>query len=475
MTSKNTEHQAEATNGLDDIMQDVASQLSNDLYDIPQNTTMDKDLDSIDKKLTDTPDDLNLNDDDIINLLESDEEFDLPKDAGLSYEEPEQLPDNDFAATLAAESMAASQNTQTQAHRSHHQEPSQGGAEDPMLLLDDELSLDRKPAGGGFLGKIALVFAMLASGAAGYAVWQGMESKHQTQELISQQESAAAQHQAAGQEMLTNPLYDQKISQLEQRLELNATKLESMESRLDQQASSLEEQQGRLGQLLEEVKQPKDRGMLEGIQTQLKEVAQSLTGLDERLSQGQKALEERQTQLGKDLEQRFERLSQTAAPQRRDFGDVVVTEPPSMPPAAKTVASDKAADKVTATAATAAPAPKAATTKAPRVKKQMPAPKVVTGPATAATQSQAGKASEEATGPWVVNLVSTPSEKEARALSARLQRSGISPSIRQVNIKGKTWYRLHVDGFANAAAAKRYADSVRGKPGLDQAWAGKGN
>lgn len=463
MTSKNTENQNQATNGLDDIMQDVANQLSNDLYDIPQNTAMDKALDNIDKKLTDSPEDLNLNDDDIINLLESDGEFDLPKDAGLSYEEPGEIPDNDFAAALAAESMA---NSQHQAQPSPGQDdPFQTMAEDPMLLLDDELSLDDKPRGNGLLGKLAMALAMLASGAAGFAVWQGMDSKNQTQDLISQYETSAAQNKAAVQELRSNPLYDQKISQLEQRLDTNSGKLEAMEGRLDQQAASLKTQQGQLEQVLDQVKGANNTQALGDIQGQLSQLSQSIGSLDERLTQGQKTLDERLTQgqksledrqaaLGKDLDQRFERLNQSAASQVKDFSDVVVSEPPSSAPA--TVQETKAAPAPT-------PAPKAA----PRVKKQMPAP---TTPTNTGTKTTAGTG-----GPWVVNLVSTPSKKEARTINARLQRSGIHAKIKTVEIKGKTWYRLHVDGFANAAAAKSYADSVRSKPGLGQAWTGKGN
>jgi uncharacterized protein HemX len=265
MTSKNSETQEQATNGLDDIMQDVANQLSNDLYDIPQNTAMDKELDSIDKKLADTTEELNL-DDDIINLLESDGEFDLPTGGGLSYEEPKQPSDNDFAATLAAESMATSQNDPApQAQAAPYQDAPQS-TEDPLLLLDDELSIDTKPS-GGILGKIALAFAILASGGAGYAVWQGMASKHQTQEIISQIESTVEQSQAAGPQ--PNPLYDQKIAQLEQQLEFHTGKLEAVEGRLDQQAQTLEDQQGRLGQILEKVKQQDSTQLLGGIEHQL--------------------------------------------------------------------------------------------------------------------------------------------------------------------------------------------------------------
>lgn len=465
MSDRNTPQQEQATDGLSDIMQDVASQLSNDLYEIPQKAPLDKELQSIGDKLADTAPDINL-DDDIINLLESDGEFGLPKDGGLSYEEPsthvgaDADTGNDFAATLAAEAWNLETSpTQTSAQANSGTNPQAKPVsgqldDDPMLLLEDELAMGKKSS-GGLMGAVALVFALLATGGAGYAVWQGMATKGQTQAVAEQLESRTQETNTQ-----PDPAYEQRLTKLEQRLESG---LGSLDGRIDQQAAMLEGQQTQLGQALDAIRQQNTAEPLGGIQAQLASLNQTLTGLDQRLTQGQQALEHQQQQLGSELEQRFQTLTQ-GLNKTPDSSAVIIAEPAAAAPSAQTPLKAEQTHQP----------PKAPITK-PRVslvvkpkvdKPAKPEKQKSTATPAVAQPDQPG-------GPWVVNLVSTVSEKEARALSVKLQRHGIFPKVKMVSVKGTTWYRLHVDGFANAAAAKRYADSVKGKPGLGQAWAGK--
>lgn len=474
MSDKNTEYHEQATNELRDIMDDVANQLSNDLYEIPQNATMDKDLQRIDDKLADTAPDINLNDD-IINLLESDGEFGLPKEGGLSYEQPDQHAHkgadqdtgNDFAAALAAE--AWDLESTLNAKPEPLSKPGDAQArpqlgDDPILLLDDELAIGKKPAGGLMAG-LALVFAVLAAGGAGYAVWQGVTTKGQTDAMIERLETRDQETEAR-----PDSQYNQKLTQVEQRLDASLGRLDSLESRIDQQSTRIEDQQAQLGQAMEAIKQQNAAESLQGIQTQLTSLNQSLTGLDERLTQGQKLLEHQQQQLGKGLEQRIEDLGKASGLKETDSSAVVIAEPaPVVAPsqtAAKTEQPKAPTIKPKTVIKTRAKGDRLLHQAKPEKQRTTTAP---TGQATDAD----GQRPHQAGGPWVVNLVSTVSEKEAKALSTKLQRQGIFPKVKPVSIKGTTWYRLHIDGFVNAAAAKRYVDSIKGKPGLGQAWAGK--
>lgn len=74
---------------------------------------------------------------------------------------------------------------------------------------------------------------------------------------------------------------------------------------------------------------------------------------------------------------------------------------------------------------------------------------------------------------WVVNLVSVDSQYAADKALKRYQAQGISAEIFPVKVKGKTWYRIRITGFANkqeAATQKKYLAS---KHGIKNAWVQK--
>jgi cell division septation protein DedD len=107
-----------------------------------------------------------------------------------------------------------------------------------------------------------------------------------------------------------------------------------------------------------------------------------------------------------------------------------------------------------------------------------PAQRAYSAPSPAATPKTKSyrkitKSSKRRGGPWVVNLASFNRKQDAQNMRRKLQRHGIFPHIKQVRVKGVNWYRLYVDGFANATAAQRYAATLKRRPELKQAWAGK--
>ncbi len=71
---------------------------------------------------------------------------------------------------------------------------------------------------------------------------------------------------------------------------------------------------------------------------------------------------------------------------------------------------------------------------------------------------------------WVVNLVSVDSQHSAEKALKRYKKQGIPAEIYSTVLKGKTWYRLRIGGFASkqeAIAQKKY---LTVKHGIKDAW-----
>jgi len=77
-------------------------------------------------------------------------------------------------------------------------------------------------------------------------------------------------------------------------------------------------------------------------------------------------------------------------------------------------------------------------------------------------------------GPWVVNLLSVTSRAEAGRERKRLDKMGIKTEVRSVDVRGQTWYRIRVTGFASAADAQDFGDRTAVQTGLKGAWAARG-
>lgn len=83
------------------------------------------------------------------------------------------------------------------------------------------------------------------------------------------------------------------------------------------------------------------------------------------------------------------------------------------------------------------------------------------------------KAPRSSKGPWVVNLLSVSSRPEAERERNRLADMGIKAEIGSADVKGQTWYRIRVAGFASASKAQDFGDRIAVQTGLKGAWAGK--
>jgi len=71
---------------------------------------------------------------------------------------------------------------------------------------------------------------------------------------------------------------------------------------------------------------------------------------------------------------------------------------------------------------------------------------------------------------WVVNLASVDSKRAARKILNRYKAQGIPVKIYAAVVKGKTWYRLRIGGFANKQKAIAQKNYLATKHGIKDAW-----
>jgi len=76
-------------------------------------------------------------------------------------------------------------------------------------------------------------------------------------------------------------------------------------------------------------------------------------------------------------------------------------------------------------------------------------------------------------GIWVVNLVSLNNAAAAVHELERMKRLGIPAENVKAEIRGKTWYRIRVPGFASAKEANRQRKLLATKLGIQDTWIGK--
>mgnify|MGYP001138511891 CR=1 FL=1 len=76
-------------------------------------------------------------------------------------------------------------------------------------------------------------------------------------------------------------------------------------------------------------------------------------------------------------------------------------------------------------------------------------------------------------GDWVVNLASFTEQSNARQALARVRQIGIEAEMAPTRLDGRLWYRVRVQGFGNAEAARAYARVEAARAGFDQAWVGR--
>lgn len=76
-------------------------------------------------------------------------------------------------------------------------------------------------------------------------------------------------------------------------------------------------------------------------------------------------------------------------------------------------------------------------------------------------------------GRWVVHLLSYISAEHADHARRKLQHAGYPATIREVFVKGRTWYRVSVPGFINKAEAWTFRKNIEGRFGITTPWVSK--
>ncbi len=422
---KPSNHEDNSDDDLQNIMQDVTESNAK-IFD--KDDQLDQELDDIASKLADSSEEFDLDAgldgglpgdkevDDVIELLEIDDNF----DGGLSYDETAaDLSDNDFSAQLhhASTNTVAEPPEQEEPPPPQPTSPPEGPEDDddPILLLDEETDMNMKNSDGGILTFAALVLAILSISIGGYALWQLSSAQAQIATLNTQPQPAPAIDRTA-------------IQAVEQRLDQTEGDLGEIRLQLQKTINQLSNSNGRIQDQLTQIEQLQHRLDSRSLNTANTtapppELKRQLKNLETRLQTSEQALRSELKLLASRLESQASTATQTPAP------EVAQEENPAIPP-------QKEAAK-------------------------------------ASYPQQTTSTSSRPASPWVVNLASFTKKIDALRLRRKLQHHGIFPHIKNVRVKGVNWYRLYVDGFANAKAAQRYANTLKSRPELKQAWAGK--
>ena len=73
-------------------------------------------------------------------------------------------------------------------------------------------------------------------------------------------------------------------------------------------------------------------------------------------------------------------------------------------------------------------------------------------------------------GPWIINLMSSPSKAYVEKMHATASASGIDTVIASAEVKGKQYWRLQIPGFDSMSAAKRAAEPVKKSLKIQDVW-----
>ena len=73
-------------------------------------------------------------------------------------------------------------------------------------------------------------------------------------------------------------------------------------------------------------------------------------------------------------------------------------------------------------------------------------------------------------GPWVINLLSSRDKEYAEQYAARARASGFGVEIHNAEVKGRTYWRLQIPGFATLRAARAGAEPAKKKLGIQDVW-----
>lgn len=117
----------------------------------------------------------------------------------------------------------------------------------------------------------------------------------------------------------------------------------------------------------------------------------------------------------------------------------------------------------------------------PPVPRSLPASKPALTPATgtnpaaavpppAAPAAQAPPAAPPGNGDWGVNVASYPVADAAQKQAQQLRSAGFTAAVQQAQVKGQTWYRVQLRGYASADAARAASGELQTRFGYQGLW-----
>ncbi len=86
------------------------------------------------------------------------------------------------------------------------------------------------------------------------------------------------------------------------------------------------------------------------------------------------------------------------------------------------------------------------------------------------TEPQRGRGIVTTDGKWAVNVMSLQNNKAADQLLQKLNGGGYAATVQQIQVTGKTWLRVRIQGFATRQDATSFASHINYMYGIEQPW-----
>ena len=179
---------------------------------------------------------------------------------------------------------------------------------------------------------------------------------------------------------------------------------------------------------------------------------------------------------------RSENMEPAATPPAEETPEPAISGEPVATPTADTQTVDQPAEAATTMVGAAHPQPAIASAdptsesaaeageSADETAPETPVKQVSTASQKTATQAPAKPKAAAKQGPWVINLLSSPSKGYVEQVAARARARDIAVEIHSAEVKGRTYWRLQIPGFSSARAAKAGAGPVKEKLGIKDVW-----
>jgi hypothetical protein len=74
------------------------------------------------------------------------------------------------------------------------------------------------------------------------------------------------------------------------------------------------------------------------------------------------------------------------------------------------------------------------------------------------------------TGPWTINLISSPDKGDVNRLARLAQAANISTSVELAKVKGREYWRLQAGGYSSMAEAEQHAEPIKEALKISEVW-----